>query len=84
MIWSSCPQDDSIDMEHYLKMTVSIWEMTVTIWEMTVSIWDIVSLCMQATHRAAPSSWTPPRRTPRSHPSRQAKKLISAAGWLFE
>jgi len=37
-------EDDSIDMEDDLKMTVSIWKMTVSIWEMTVSIWDILSL----------------------------------------
>jgi hypothetical protein len=36
--------DDSIDMEDDLIMTVSIWEMTVSILEMTVSIWDILSL----------------------------------------
>jgi hypothetical protein len=38
-------EDDSIDMEGDLKMTVSISEMTVWIWEMTISIWDILSLC---------------------------------------
>jgi len=45
-------EDDSIDMEGDLKMTVSIWKMTVSIWEttvpiwkMTVSRWDILSLC---------------------------------------
>ena len=37
-------EDDGIDMEDDLKMTVSIWEMTVSIWEMTVSMWDILSL----------------------------------------
>ena len=42
-------EDDSIDMEDDLKMTVSIWEITVSIWKMTVSIWDILSLCWAAT-----------------------------------
>ena len=37
-------ENDNIDMEDYLKMTVSMWEMTVSIWEMTVSIWYILSL----------------------------------------
>jgi hypothetical protein len=36
--------DDSIDMEDALQMTVTIWEMTVSTWKMTVSIWDILSL----------------------------------------
>jgi len=34
-------EDDSIDMEDYLNMTVSIWKMTVSKWKMTVSIWKI-------------------------------------------
>ena len=29
-------EDDNIDMEDELKMTVSIWKMTVSIWNMTL------------------------------------------------
>ena len=38
-------EDDSIDMEDDLNMTVSIWKMTVSVCKMTVSIWYILSLC---------------------------------------
>jgi hypothetical protein len=41
-------EDDSIDMDDDLKMTVSIWRMTVSIWEMTVSMCDILSLWVAA------------------------------------
>jgi len=37
-------EDDHIDTEDDLEMTVSIWEMTVSIWEMTVLKWDILIL----------------------------------------
>jgi len=37
-------EDDSIDMDDHLKITVLIWNMTVSIWKINESIWDISSL----------------------------------------
>jgi len=41
-------EDNSINMEDDLKMTVSIWKMTISIWEIAVSLWDMLLLCLLA------------------------------------
>jgi hypothetical protein len=40
-------EDEGIDMDDELKMSVSTWEMTVMIWSSQISIWDILSLCLE-------------------------------------
>jgi len=68
-------EDDSIDMEHDFKTSLSIWKMTVSIWNMTVSMWNVLSLCL----RVASLVWS--YGTLGRSPGAEARMALEAAAY---